>query len=971
MSAVEENNQQGENPDVEKPKAKAPKKKRTFSSPSGDKVRAEYRRSGLIRTLIAGALGGAAYGVHRGADKFLPAETRRALDDTQRIFERMQRTKALSGGKLNPDDVIESYVTQASRLATAPVAGMQGREFVKLLRTKLPSDHPWQPHYSDAHYDAFARGPAYGAAQLIDEKAEELSRTPSVNEKLRKYLALKWPDKFSAKVNATAADHGVPPMDVGPSLRESLAYNGITMPKEKQLDVTKDIIRGDRFNKGSIPLFGGFADRYAEVKKNLSNGLMTHSFPSYVGLGHKARGVHKALATTIPALLGAAGIGVGGYGLYKLVKSLRRTAYEKRMMEKADREGVEDDAEEVKKQAAALGLPDRSNFGDISKLKKGELLDLIIQEHRARRAGTHFDVRLGDPERELFSWATRKGLPNVPGRAHQLFRQPLHTYGYKDFEGEIPEGYGAGIVKKILEQKVLTTRADEGGISFTGPKGDRFRFTKQNGTWIVTKAKPLKPPGHLKEHMKSVAPADIDKLDIQSAEPKIDGALHLLRLGVDPELISHRVSKRHGGPIVHTERVFGGRPRLDAGKIPAELRTSELLGEVYAQRKGQMLTPEELGGLLNSDLDKSIAKQRTENIKMRLALHGISGDTQPREKQRQLLEQVAALLPDMLEVTPEVKGRENALKLLEQVRSGKHPLTHEGVIIHTPQGPRKVKLSEESDVYVREPFEGTGRLSKLNLPGGFTYSNTPKGPIIGRVGSGLSDETRSALADYIGRVARVKHHGVGAKGALKKPSFIALHEDYPTKSAALWFSNKQDLVCQQKVAGTISRLRKARNITHTHPTEGQASAGNYRKGTFKWNGLNIKIENPEGSTRRGVSKSGKAWANVMQCDYGYFAGNGAAAPKGRDGDAIDVFIGPELDSDVVVVIDQMVDGKFDEHKVVVAVKDEQQACKLYLSNYQKGWKCGPTTVMSVQQLKEWLNKGDKNVPAAEATAASK
>jgi hypothetical protein len=67
----------------------------------------------------------------------------------------------------------------------------------------------------------------------------------------------------------------------------------------------------------------------------------------------------------------------------------------------------------------------------------------------------------------------------------------------------------------------------------------------------------------------------------------------------------------------------------------------------------------------------------------------------------------------------------------------------------------------------------------------------------------------------------------------------------------------------------------------------------------------------------------------------------------------------------------MVDGKFDEHKVVVAVKDEQQACKLYLSNYQKGWKCGPITVMSVQQLKEWLNKGDKNVPAAEATAASK
>lgn len=944
MSAVEETK-----PEDEKPEDEKPKKRKTFSSPAGDKVRDEYRRSGLIKTLIAGALGGAAYGVHRGADKFLPEETRRALDDTQRIFGRLQRTKALSGEKLNPDDVIEDYVTQASRLATAPIAGMQGREFVKLLRTKIPSDHPWQPHYSDAHYDAFARGPAYGAAQVIDEKAEELAKNPSVNEKLRKYLALKWPNKFSEKVNDTAVAHGVSPLDVGPSFRESIAYSGVTMPKDKQLPVAQDIIRGERFNKDRVPLFGGFSERYAEVKKNLSDGIMNHSFPNYVGLGHKARGAHKILSMTIPTLLGAAGVGVGGYGLYKLVKSLQRTAYEKRMIEKAEREGDEDDAEKVKKQAAAIGLPDRSNFGDISQLKEGELLDLIVQEHRARRAGKHFDVRLGDPERELFSWATRKGLPDVPGRAHQLFRQPLHTYGYKDFEGEIPEGYGAGFVKKILEQKVLTTRSDEGGISFTGPKGDRFRFTRQNGTWVATKAKPLKTPGHLKEHMKSVAPEDVGTLDIQSAEPKIDGALHLLRLGVDPELISHRISKRHGGPIVHTERVFGGRPRLDAGKIPTELHTSELLGEVYAQREGKMLTPEELGGLLNSDLDKSIAKQRAENIKMRLALHGISGGTQPREQQRQLLAQVAALLPATLEVVPEVKGRENALKLLKQVRAGRHPLTHEGVIIHTLQGPRKVKLSEESDVYIREPFEGTGRLDNLGLPGGFTYSHTSKGPIIGRVGSGLSDETRTALSDYIGRVARVKHHGIGAKGALKKPSFVALHEDYPTKAA-----------------GTLSRLRKARNVTHTHPTDGQVNAGNYRKGNFKWNGLNIKIENPEGSTRRGVSKNGKAWANVMQCDYGYFAGNGAAAPKGRDGDAVDVFIGPELGSDAVVVIDQIVDGKFDEHKVVVGIKSEEEARKLYLTNYQKGWKCGPTTIMNIQEFKTWLNKGDKNNPVKAA-----
>lgn len=155
-------------------------------------------------------------------------------------------------------------------------------------------------------------------------------------------------------------------------------------------------------------------------------------------------------------------------------------------------------------------------------------------------------------------------------------------------------------------------------------------------------------------------------------------------------------------------------------------------------------------------------------------------------------------------------------------------------------------------------------------------------------------------------------------------------------------------------------LRRAINQTHTHPTPSQCDAGNYAKGTFQFRpGLTIKIENPEGTTRSGTDKSGKKWSQVMKNTYGYFQ-----RTEGKDGDPVDVFLGPDLDSDVVAVIDQEIDGKFDEHKVVIGIKGEKQAREVYLSNYEKGWKCGPITMTSVEGLKTWLRDGDTKKPFA-------
>jgi hypothetical protein len=161
-----------------------------------------------------------------------------------------------------------------------------------------------------------------------------------------------------------------------------------------------------------------------------------------------------------------------------------------------------------------------------------------------------------------------------------------------------------------------------------------------------------------------------------------------------------------------------------------------------------------------------------------------------------------------------------------------------------------------------------------------------------------------------------------------------------------------------KQASSIhSRLRHACEATNAAPTDKQKESGAYAKGEFDFKGIKIKIENPKGSIRSGSDKDGKAWSNKMLHSYGYFKGT-----KAIDGDAVDVFIGPDLDSDMVVVIDQECEGKYDESKFVIGVKSKEQGEDVYLSAYAKGWKLGSVSTTTIQQLKVWLKEGSTKKP---------
>ena len=152
----------------------------------------------------------------------------------------------------------------------------------------------------------------------------------------------------------------------------------------------------------------------------------------------------------------------------------------------------------------------------------------------------------------------------------------------------------------------------------------------------------------------------------------------------------------------------------------------------------------------------------------------------------------------------------------------------------------------------------------------------------------------------------------------------------------------------------------------TNPTEAQKEAGNYRKGHIKVDGLDITIEQPKGSIRRGTDANGKQWESEMHNTYGYIRGT-----ESVDGDHIDIFLSDNPTEGNVFVVDQInKDGSFDEHKVMYGFSDMESARQAYLSNYEEGWQgLGNITEVSKENFKAWIDSSKrKTKPFAEYTS---
>ena len=131
------------------------------------------------------------------------------------------------------------------------------------------------------------------------------------------------------------------------------------------------------------------------------------------------------------------------------------------------------------------------------------------------------------------------------------------------------------------------------------------------------------------------------------------------------------------------------------------------------------------------------------------------------------------------------------------------------------------------------------------------------------------------------------------------------------------------------------------------------------EGYIDFQGIQIDVENVKGSTRRGTGPDGD-WSTFMHAHYGEIRGT-----KGTDGDLLDVYVGDNHDSSIVVVVHQYNpwDGKYDEDKVILGCESVEEAIGLYKKQYDRPgfYRDGEYTAMPIGAFWRWVkdtrNKG--------------
>ena len=121
--------------------------------------------------------------------------------------------------------------------------------------------------------------------------------------------------------------------------------------------------------------------------------------------------------------------------------------------------------------------------GVVKKSKAGKRF-FCVQKHLASQL--HYDLRL-ELNGVLLSWAVPKGPSLDPGTKRLAMHVEDHPIEYGDFEGVIPEGYGAGIVM-LWDRGTWTPEAPD--VDAALKKGD-LKFTldgyKLKGSWVLVR----------------------------------------------------------------------------------------------------------------------------------------------------------------------------------------------------------------------------------------------------------------------------------------------------------------------------------------------------------------------------------------------------------------------------------------------------------------------------------------------------
>lgn len=118
----------------------------------------------------------------------------------------------------------------------------------------------------------------------------------------------------------------------------------------------------------------------------------------------------------------------------------------------------------------------------------------VVQEHHTKNR-VHWDFRL-EMDGVFKSWAVPKGPSIVKGVKRLAIQVEDHALDFGDFEGTIPEGYGAGSISiwdsgeyTILEGSIALDRIvlDLQGKLLCGVYSLVYMMSDKSNTWLLFK----------------------------------------------------------------------------------------------------------------------------------------------------------------------------------------------------------------------------------------------------------------------------------------------------------------------------------------------------------------------------------------------------------------------------------------------------------------------------------------------------
>ena len=142
--------------------------------------------------------------------------------------------------------------------------------------------------------------------------------------------------------------------------------------------------------------------------------------------------------------------------------------------------------EEYKKKRNFAKTPEPSGDPTKTRTKARGSAFFCVQKHLASHL--HYDLRL-EWNGVLLSWAVPKGPSINPADKRLAMHVEDHPIEYGDFEGVIPEGYGAGIVM-LWDRGTWEPESDD--VDAALKKGDlKFRLDgyKLKGSWVLVRTR--------------------------------------------------------------------------------------------------------------------------------------------------------------------------------------------------------------------------------------------------------------------------------------------------------------------------------------------------------------------------------------------------------------------------------------------------------------------------------------------------